>query len=134
MKPPQYKTPHLQDDYGDDSAVRPWNKPVAKGVPPCAAPKRGSVCAHTVQAGETLSSIAQERYGFGGPKTVARIVAVNPGLHPDRIYIGQVLYMPCSCGMAAVPERESEPETSYRYAPSNRISAGSVQFIPIVAY
>lgn len=128
---PQNKPPHVRDEFGDDS-VRPWNKPVAKGVPPCAAPKRGSVCAHTVRAGETLSSIAQERFGFGGPKTVARIVALNPGLNPDRIYIGQILYMPCSCATSAVPD--VEPETSYRATPSNRISASSVQYIPILAY
>jgi LysM repeat protein len=44
---------------------------------------------HTVQTGETLSSIAQH-YGVD----LHRLIAINPQVHdPDKIYTGQVVHV-----------------------------------------
>ena len=72
-------------------------------APPAA---RRNVCAYRVQSGDTLTDIAEERYGVSGPRTIAKIVAVNPGLDPNRIYAGQTLLLPKSLAHAA---RNEEP-------------------------
>ena len=126
------KAPRVQDEFGDEYAQQPWNKPAAKGVPPCATPIRPSVCSHKVEPGETLTSIALQHYGCGGPRTVARIAAVNPGVHPDRIYVGQIVYLPCACGINAAPEPERET-VRRRSSPSNRPACEAAQYIPISA-
>ncbi len=127
------KAPRVRDEYNDEYASQPWNKPVAKGVQPCPIPGRGSVCAHKVEAGETMSAIALHHFGTSSPKTVARIAAVNPGVHPDRIYIGQTIYLPC---LACNPNTASEPEREtphYRRTQENRIPRNEAQYIPISA-
>ena len=56
-------------------------------------------CTHTVAAGDTLGEISSARLG-----TATRwreITALNPGLKPDQLRIGQVLKLPCSAGDGA---------------------------------
>jgi len=77
-----------------------------------------------------MSSIAKQQFGFGGPKTVARILAVNPGVQPDRIYIGQVIYLPCGNG----PAPEADAETAQRHQPRlNRATGDCAICTPITA-
>ena len=77
------------------------NYRVPNPTPPC-SPRR-NVCTYRVQPGDTLTDIAEERYGVSGPKTIANILAVNPGLDPDRIYAGQKLLLPKSLACASEP-------------------------------
>lgn len=61
----------------------------------------GAAVRYTVQPGDTLSTVA-ERFNT----RVSRIVALNPGLQPDLIRIGQVLDIPAN---AATDERTETP-------------------------
>jgi nucleoid-associated protein YgaU len=47
---------------------------------------------HTVRRGETLFSIAKSTYGTG--RDWKKIIAVNPGLSPSHLKVGQVLQLP----------------------------------------
>ncbi|MEI6233220.1 MAG: LysM domain-containing protein [Planctomycetota bacterium] len=105
------KKPRNSNDFNDDYADQPWNKPVAKGVQPCPT-NRASICSHKVEAGETMSAIALQHLGSSSPRAIARMAAANPGVNPDRIYIGQTLYIPCG-NSTALPV-ETEPETAMR--------------------
>ncbi len=44
---------------------------------------------HMVRADDTLLMIAK-RYGIG----IFALVASNPGINPDKLYVGQVLCIP----------------------------------------
>lgn len=67
------------------------------------SPSRGALCSYRVNRGDTLTAIAEERFGCSSPRTIAKILAVNPGVHPDRIYAGQTLLMPKSLANAVEP-------------------------------
>jgi nucleoid-associated protein YgaU len=54
----------------------------------------GKAETHKVQSGETLGTIAKQYYGSGGAKSVARIVAANKGLDPNKLKIGQEISIP----------------------------------------
>jgi len=58
--------------------------------------------AHVVQKGDTLSSIAQARYG--DLTRVAAIEKLNPLLTPDRLRIGEVIWLPPSDPAAAAKD------------------------------
>ena len=47
---------------------------------------------YVVKKGDTLSKIAQKKYGT--VKAVKKILAANPGLNPDLIKIGQTIILP----------------------------------------
>lgn len=117
--------PNASDGLEDDSTGVPWNR---APVRPYSQPDR-AFCAHSVEAGETLSSIARERYGYAGPRTMEMILAANPGLHPDRIYIGQTLYLPAISGKCAPPEPPPEPAQPVRY--KGRTTGANLHLIPI---
>jgi nucleoid-associated protein YgaU len=51
---------------------------------------------HKVESGETLGAIAKKYYGVSGPKTIARILAVNKGLDPAKLKVGQEIALPAS--------------------------------------
>lgn len=64
--------------------------------------------AHQVQFGDTLSSIAQ-RYDT----TVEEILALNPGITPEQLQVGQVLLIPPALPTpGAVPSAEVEGPTA----------------------
>jgi LysM repeat protein len=83
----------------EDSDVRPS---VAQSVyafltgtsaPPPPAPVPGQE--YTIQAGDTLSSIAAAAYGAANADAgVAAIEAANPGIDPDDLQIGQEITIP----------------------------------------
>ena len=69
---------------------------------------------YTVQAGDTLSQIA-EHYGVG----LSQVIAANPGLNPDRIRIGKILQIP-SARTAPTPVRQAHPQPSGYASPPLR--------------
>ncbi len=56
------------------------------------SPASGSETSHTIQLGETLISIAREKYG--ADKYWQQIQAANPGLDPSRLLPGTVIKLP----------------------------------------
>lgn len=58
---------------------------------------------YTVQAGDVLSKIAQ-KHGT----TVEDIVALNKGLNPDKIAVGQVLKMPSATTSTTAPNKSNQ--------------------------
>lgn len=66
----------------------------------------GTVAArtHTVQKGETLTSIAKAAYG--NSNYYLKIQAANPGINPKTLKVGQVIKLPAiETGTTATPDR-----------------------------
>ncbi|MEZ6019308.1 MAG: LysM peptidoglycan-binding domain-containing protein [Planctomycetota bacterium] len=59
---------------------------------PSTRPTSGAAGTYTVQSGDVLSRIAQKQ--LGSAKRYTEILALNPGLKPEKLYVGQVLQMP----------------------------------------
>ncbi|MXX87974.1 MAG: LysM peptidoglycan-binding domain-containing protein [Boseongicola sp. SB0665_bin_10] len=77
-------------------------RPVAATPAPAsasAAPKPSASCSHVVAAGDTLGEISSTL--FGTATRWREISALNPGLEPNSLRIGQVLKLPCSVGDGA---------------------------------
>lgn len=70
-------------------SAQPAPAPAPAPKPVQAKPKPTSTKTYLVKKGDTLSEIAK-RNGT----TVKKIVAVNPGMNPDRIYAGQRIKLP----------------------------------------
>ena len=69
-------------------------KTAARPATPAPAP-RASGWDHTIEAGQTLSAIAQAYRDHYGVKTTASdILKANPGLDERRLQIGQVIFVP----------------------------------------
>lgn len=70
----------------------------APPIPPQAASPSPEIKArvHQVAAGDTLSKIAQQYYGSGGPAQVRSILLANPVLdkNPNRLKIGDKIIIP----------------------------------------
>jgi len=49
---------------------------------------------HTVQSGQTLSAIIQAYHDHNVNVTLEQIKKANPGLNPDKIYVGQKIWIP----------------------------------------
>ena len=88
-----------------DSDVRPS---VAQSVyafltgttPPSSSPVPGQK--YTIQAGDTLNSIATAAYGAANADAgVTAIEAANPGINPDDLQIGQEIMIPVLGGTGA---------------------------------
>lgn len=74
---------------------------------------------HTVHSGDTLTQIAQ-RYGT----PLQTIVSSNPGLHPDRIGIGQVLVVPALKDGPAPEAPKAEDEAAPDFTGSYTVAKG----------
>lgn len=55
---------------------------------------RMAAAVYTIQAGDTLSDIAREHFGSGGPKNVAKILDANPGVDARKLKVGMTLKLP----------------------------------------
>ncbi|MCA8981412.1 MAG: LysM peptidoglycan-binding domain-containing protein [Planctomycetes bacterium] len=72
---------------------------------------------YTIQSGDVLSRIAQDQ--LGSVKQVSAILALNPGLDPNRMSVGQVIAMPAGARVTTTTEVAS----ASRNSSSNRASA-----------
>jgi|GEM_PF-717849 len=72
---------------GAGTSLRPVARETSIAVPPPAAGD-----GYVVRAGDSLSQIAQDQ--LGGASRWREIVALNPGLDPDRLLVGQSLRLP----------------------------------------
>ena len=75
-------------------AAEPITVPTYSSQPAVAIPASARVSSgtYTVQKGDTLSKIAQDRYGSS--KMWTKIAAANPGMNPNSIKAGQKINMP----------------------------------------
>ncbi len=85
---------------------------------------------HTVQAGDTLSAIA-DRYGF----STTDLLSLNPGLDPDLIFVGAQIVVLSEGGVPALadpaPPSAVDPGPaviSYRVQPGDTYSAIAARF------
>lgn len=76
--------------------------PVATPTP--VTPVASSPTKYTVQWGDWIRKIA-EKHGV----SVEALLAANPGIHPDRIYPGQVLNIPAPSGALPTPSSGTAP-------------------------
>lgn len=94
---------HQRGGYHCHRCITPIYAP-APAPPPPKPGFRGSLswCHYTVGEGDTLRAVA-DHFGW----SVEAIVALNPGLHPDYVSVGQRLRVPARCEPEPPPpERE----------------------------
>lgn len=97
---------------------------------------RRSVCSYKVQRGDTLSAIAEERYGNASHRTIDRIVAANPGMNPDRIYAGETILLPKSLTCSPPPVEPcpcKRPDREGYHSSDRSRPSYALQLIPISA-
>ena len=82
-------------------------------------PVSGKSRLYTVPRGDVLSTIAQRE--CGSVRAVPAITALNPGLVPDRVVVGQELLLPVGEGFAPAPAASP----AGRVASSNRDEVAS---------
>ena len=100
--PQQREQPVVQDavvDASDSPTVMTTPEPrparslaPARQVAQKSAAKRSSNAKYTIKKGESLWSIAADKYGDGNKWK--RIAAANPKLNPDRVMAGQTIVLP----------------------------------------
>ena len=72
------------------SVIRP-----PKPITPAPIPAEPSERVHVVVKGDTLWAIARKYYGPGAKRgQVQGIIDANPGINPDRIFVGQKIIVP----------------------------------------
>jgi 5'-nucleotidase len=81
------------------SAYQPSAQPVMAAPSPAVQPVSFDTTAsasmggnYTVRKGDTLYSIARQRYGDG--KQWTKIASANPGVRPETLKVGQTLIIP----------------------------------------
>jgi LysM repeat protein len=90
---------------------------------PTQPPPSGGNTVYVVQRGDTLNRIA---FRFG--VTVQAIVAANPGLNPNLIFVGQQLSIPTGGGSGPTPPPATPPPgTSTPPPPPPPVSGGSFE-------
>ena len=90
--------------------------PVPSAPAPAAAPVPVAGGSYTVRSGDMLSVISQRE--LGSAQRWREIVALNPGLDPDRLIVGARLRMPPSAaGAQAVAMADTRPARSADRAP-----------------
>ncbi|GLC60582.1 hypothetical protein PLESTB_001630300 [Pleodorina starrii] len=105
--------------------------PVAKPVPPPIVkpgspppPTGGGACPYTIKSGDTLWAIAQV-YGTD----VVTLQALNPGIVPTNLQVGQIINVPCGGGRPppppprrAIPPPPPRPKSSTPPPPPTAVS------------
>jgi nucleoid-associated protein YgaU len=79
---------------GKKSATKEKEEPAAASKPVAAETGSAESTTHKVEPGETLAAIAKKHYGSAGQKTIAKIVAANKGLDPNKLKAGQEIVLP----------------------------------------
>ena len=95
----------------------PKTEPTPKVVP---APKPKPVAStevYTVQDGDVIISIAEDWFGESGRHD--EIIALNPGVDPTKLQIGQILKMPRKSQPRTKPVDPTLAANEYRIAPND---------------
>ncbi len=69
-------------------------KPATPATPPATAGGEGKFFEYTVVQGDTLSAIMQAYRDQGVKVTLKQILDANPGLVPERMSVGQKIFIP----------------------------------------
>lgn len=94
--------------------------PRTAAAPAPVAEQSGPGGSYTIRSGDVLSRIAQDQ--LGSVKHVGAILALNPGLDPNRMHVGQVIAMPAGVRSSTTVTVASAPPaaTSNRSASESR--------------
>ena len=96
---------------GPNSEPKPTAAPVAKPKPVA------STEVYTVQDGDYLITIAEDWFGESGRHD--EIIALNPGVNPTKLQIGQILKMPRKSQPRTKPVDPTLAANEYRIAPND---------------
>jgi LysM repeat protein len=108
-------------DTDTDSQTTHTGSMTVDTVPPTTRPTASATPrTHTVQAGETLASIAKSIYGKSG--MYLAIEKANPNVNANRLKIGTVLTLPSASAASSSSDSSSEVTTPTRHT---RALAGS---------
>ena len=114
-----------------DTPVPPKEvKPVAPVTP--VTPVAAETTSYVVRAGDTLSGIAA-RYNI----KLSAILSVNPGLNPNRIFVGRKIKLPGKIAIdSAAPAPAKKSVKSVEKAPTSaaKTTAPAVSKKPVAAY
>ena len=75
-----------------DTSARRVRRPEPEPTPAPEAPVKGYE--YVVKSGDTLAAILAAYQQSGVRATQAQVVKANPGLHPDRLSVGQKIFIP----------------------------------------
>lgn len=93
-------TPDKVDEPAKEPVEIPPAEVAPEPLPPAEqAPAKPETTVYTVKSGDTLSAIAAA-YGLRLPD----ILALNPSVKPDRIYVGQKIQLPGKVDIKAAPK------------------------------
>lgn len=122
---PVSEVPDVDKIAWDDNAVpidpgveEPAPAPIVKDEPkPAVEPDPPAPTTYTVKSGDTLEKIARDV--LGDRKYVGDIQKANPGLNPQRIFVGQVLKLPSvgDSGASPVSQKAVEKTTASETKP-----------------
>ena len=110
-----------QETDGSESAPSVKPEPKTEPTPTVApAPKPKQVAStevYTVQDGDVIISIAEDWFGESGRHD--EIIALNPGVDPTKLQIGQILKMPRKSQPRTKPVDPTLAANEYRIAPND---------------
>lgn len=110
-----------QETDGSESAPSVKPEPKTEPTPTVApAPKPKPVAStevYTVQDGDVIISIAEDWFGESGRHD--EIIALNPGVDPTKLQIGQILKMPRKSQPRTKPVDPTLAANEYRIAPND---------------
>jgi nucleoid-associated protein YgaU len=86
--------PDLPEDGEGLAAGLTIRLPAAETSPAAPEPAPAETWPYDIQEGDTLAGVAKRFYGDGTLPTWKEILAVNPGLDPDKLQVGQTVKLP----------------------------------------
>lgn len=115
------KAPAPSADGGEKTAPEPASSPQPEPKPatnPAPKPKPvASTEVYTVQDGDVIITIAEDWFGESGRHD--EIIALNPGVDPTKLQIGQMLKMPRKNQPRSKPVDPNLAANEYRIAPND---------------